>query len=172
MHKLDRTELNRGWILPDGYGTDRLTLLPRDPHWLFAYWEITPSLRQNLSEQHGDFSPARMVLRVRDTDSGVFKDIEVGGSFATGSWYIPVDTGGNCYIVELGELLSGGRFIPLLTSNPVRTPRDTISPVIDPRWRLFAFWQHRPFRQMVTGLSSYELFRDTDRPISEGVYRD
>lgn len=171
MHKLDRTELNGEWAPPAGYGADRLTLLPRDPYWLFAYWEITASLVQSLSDQNGGFSGARRILRVRDTDRGVFRDIDVG-SCEIGSWHIPVETAGNSYTAELGELFGNGRFVTLLTSNTIRTPRDSISPVIDPRWRMFAFWQHRHFRQMVTGLSSCELFSNTDRSVSEGVYRD
>ncbi len=171
MHKLDRNELNGGRSLPEYYGSNRLTLLPRDPYWLFAYWEVTPALVQSLGELNGGLSRSRRVLRVRDRDRGVFRDIEVG-NHTTGSWHIPVETAGNSYAAELGELLPDGRFVTLLVSNTVRTPRDSISPVIDPRWRLFAFWQHRHFHQMVTGLSSYELFMETERLGNEGVYRD
>src|SRR2546428_8916486 len=31
--------------LPRAYGRDRLVLLVRDPWWLFAYWELTPTSR-------------------------------------------------------------------------------------------------------------------------------
>ena len=27
--------------LPENYGQDRLTLMVRDPHWLFCYWELS-----------------------------------------------------------------------------------------------------------------------------------
>jgi uncharacterized protein len=172
MHKLDRQELNAGWDLPAAYGMDRIVLLPRDPYWLFAYWEVTPALKESNYHKYGSaWQEGRGILRVFDNDVGGFQDTEVNLS-ETGSWHFNVGSAGHTYHVELGKLLSDGRFIPILTSNTVRTPSDSLSSVLDPRWKMFAFWHNRYFRRMVVGLSSYELFDHTEQPVSKGVYRD
>jgi uncharacterized protein len=172
MHRLDRQELNAGWELPATYGVDRVVLLPRDPYWLFAYWEITPALSENNYQKYGSaWHEGRGILRVFDNDGGGFQDTEVDLS-ETGSWHFNVGSAGHAYHVELGKLLPGGRFIAILTSNTVRTPSDSLSSVLDPRWKMFAFWHNRYFRRMVVGLSSYELFDHTEQPVSKGVYRD
>ena len=39
--------------LPHRYGVDRLALMARDPHWLYAYWEITATNRRNSTQVTG-----------------------------------------------------------------------------------------------------------------------
>ncbi len=39
--------------LPEGYGTTMAALLPRDPNWMFVYWEITPNSKARLERDHG-----------------------------------------------------------------------------------------------------------------------
>ena len=40
--------------LPERYGTDRLTLMVRDPHWLFCYWEVDVSGRMAVPPELAD----------------------------------------------------------------------------------------------------------------------
>jgi hypothetical protein len=172
MHRLDRQQLNAGYTLPATYGADRIVVLPRDPYWLFAYWEVTPELTERFNNDYGGaWTSGENVLRIYDNDAGSIKDIVVNLS-ETGNWHFNVESSGHSYHVQLGKVLADGRFIAMLTSNAVRTPRDSLSAVLDPRWKMFAFWQNRYFRHMVVGLSSYELFDHTEQPESKGVYRD
>ena len=172
MHNLDRQELNAGWVLPAAYGVDRIVLLPRDPYWLFTYWEMTPALSEGFFEKYGSaWHEGRGILRVYDNDAGGFQETEINLT-ETGSWHMNVGSAAHLYHAELGKLLPDGRFVSILKSNTVRTPGDSLSSVLDPDWKLFAFWHNRYFRQMVVGLSSYELFDHTEQPLSKGAYRD
>lgn len=154
MHRLNRQELNTGGTLPAAYGTHRIVLLPQTPHALFTYWEITPGLTATKQKEYGPaWTAAPVLLRVRNADLGTATDMQI--TAAADSWHVPVSNADCLYYVELGRLLPGNCFIPLVTSNIVRTPRDSISSVIDPRWKMFAFWQHKFYRRMQHGLSSY-----------------
>jgi len=162
MHLLDRQQLNEGWVLTSTYGESRMVLLPRDPYWLFTYWEVTPSLEEKMNANYGrSWSEGRTVLRIYDEDTGILKEVDL--SQLTDNWHINVDHAGHSYRVSLGRIIPGRGFIPILTSNTVRTPRDSISSVIDPHWKMFAFWQFRFYKRMLLGLSSYELFDQDNR---------
>ncbi|MDW7651172.1 MAG: DUF4912 domain-containing protein [Bacillota bacterium] len=160
MHVPDRYELNAGWALPNAYGVDRLVLLPKDPGNLFAYWEITPELDAKMKAEYQDWDQGRGVLRLHDLETGAVKEVELNGY--ADNWYIEADAADRTYRLEMGRILPSGRYVPLISSNTVRTPRDSISSVIDPRWRMFAFWQQRYYRRIISGLSSPEiLFTDS-----------
>src|SRR5216117_1989956 len=47
--------------LPEAYGTQRLLLTARDPHWLYAHWDLT---RQQLQEYNRRSAAGHLVLRV------------------------------------------------------------------------------------------------------------
>ena len=166
MHAPDRHELNAGWTLPDAYGIDRLVLMPKNPRTLFAYWEITPGLQEKMREQYQTlWEQGTPTLRLHELDKGLYKNIDI--NYDVDNWYVTVDEANRTYYVEIGQILKDGRFITMLSSNTVRTPRDSISAVIDPRWRMFAFWQERYYRQLPGHLSSYELFLGSDQQIVE-----
>jgi hypothetical protein len=154
MHRLERLELTDGITLPAAYGRNGIVLLPREPHILFSYWEVTPTLEAARQKEYGTaWTAAPLFLRVYNVDLGSAADTEIDP--AAGSWHIPVSHADCRYRVELGKLLSVRRFVPLASSNIVRTPRDCLSAVIDPRWKMFAFWQSKYYRRMQQGLSSY-----------------
>jgi len=112
--------------LPTEYGENRLVLMPRDPYWIFAYWEVTPS---------------PTLLRVYDVTDIVFNgqnawsyfDIEITGG--ANNWYLNVPAADRSYLADLGFLDSEGRFVTILRSNTVHTPRDRPSDLLDEEWR-------------------------------------
>lgn len=162
MHAPDRNELNGGWTIPETYGVDRLVLLPRDPYWLYVYWEVTPALDGHFRALYGDaWDVGRTVLRLTDLETGAISDTEL--TFFTDNWYLNVAGADRTYRAELGRILPGGQFAAMVSSNTVRTPRDSVSSVIDPRWKMFAFWQQRHFRR-ISGLSSFEPFQQGHVP--------
>ena len=65
--KLNRSVNVDHFELPQNYNQTRMTLLARDPHWLHAYWEVTPDAINNLRQQLGQvFDNARYTLRMHD----------------------------------------------------------------------------------------------------------
>jgi hypothetical protein len=105
--------------LPRAYGQDRLVLLARDPWWLFAYWEITPTTRVETLRQLGaDGEGAGEVLRV--SDGAAWFDVEL--SPGAESWYVNVGRPATCFSAEIGLRTPRGRFVPLARSNTAATP--------------------------------------------------
>jgi uncharacterized protein len=121
------------WEFPAGYGDNRIVLMVRDPHWLYAYWEINEGRRNEIRQQLGEsvFSRSRIFLRVYDAGNMKHHDIEVGGAR---NWYVRVPAPNRTYFAEVGFLTEDGRFIAACRSNSVTTPLDTMSDVIDEQW--------------------------------------
>lgn len=129
------------YALPGGYGDDRVVIMPRDPQWLFAYWEISDGLRRAVARQYGPqvWESGRLVLRVYDvtdlrfdgTNAHRFWDVAVGEAR---NWYVQVGLPERDYCLDLGLALPDGRFILLARSNTVRTPADGFSALTDAEW--------------------------------------
>src|SRR5207245_462354 len=121
--------------LPRAYGCDRIVLLPRDPWWVFTYWEITPTTRvQALRALGAEAEGARELLRVYDvtfiafTGDNAWQSFDVELPPGADRWYLNVGRPAASFCVELGLPTPGGRFLPLARSNVVTTPRATPSP--------------------------------------------
>jgi hypothetical protein len=127
--------------LPRAYGVDRIGLLPRDPWWVFAYWEVTPETRIRALRSLGDAAPeAREILRVYDvtfltfTGDNAWLSFDVELPSGADRWYLNVSRPAASYCVEVGLRTSGGRFLPLARSNVVTTPRVAPSPDTSVTW--------------------------------------
>ena len=127
--------------LPRAYGRDRIVLLPRDPWWVFTYWEITPATRvQALRALGTEAEGARELLRVYDvtfitfTGDNAWRSFDVELPPGADHWYLNVGRPAASYCVEIGLASAGGRFLPLARSNAVTTPRATPSPDTTVRW--------------------------------------
>ncbi len=110
--------------LPGGYGESRIVLLPRDPQWAYAYWDIPNEHKQELRNQGG----ARLVLRFYDvTDIDLnsqsphsLQQYECGE--ITREWYLPVPVSDRDYTVEIGYVCNDGRWLVLSRAASVRIP--------------------------------------------------
>lgn len=100
--------------LPRSYGGNSIFLVAQDPNWLFTYWDI------DISRHPG--GPCH--LRVESGGSTIESEIEV--SFETRNWYIPVNSSGESYVVEIGFYRSK-QWNVIGRSSPVVTPRNRIS---------------------------------------------
>lgn len=128
--------------LTHGYGVDRLALMARDPHWLYAYWEITAARQGEFARTYGSaaWSSTRPVLRVYDvtgvdfngSNANGFMDIYLGDG--VDSWHIEVREPDHSFCVDLGRMFQDGRFITLLRSNVANTPRASLSNRLDEEW--------------------------------------
>jgi len=129
--------------LPWGYGRDKIVLQVRDPWWMHAYWEVSEQTFGRLKAELGDeFYRARRVLRVYDVSQVVFNgsnahrffDIHIN-EYAN-SWYIDAGSPGRSWCVDLGLLLSNGKFITIVRSNTGSTPLAGPSWITDEEWMI------------------------------------
>ncbi|MCL6639124.1 MAG: DUF4912 domain-containing protein [Firmicutes bacterium] len=128
--------------LPRSYGVDRIALMARDPHWLFAYWEITATRQEEFAGSYGPAAWAltRQVLRVYDVTGVAFNgenahsyiDVHVGEQ--ADNWHIHVGKPDRSFCVDLGRMFPDGKFVTLLRSNVVTTPRASLSDRLDEEW--------------------------------------
>ncbi len=167
MHELHRDNLNSGYQLPLYYGDDRLLLMLRDPYWLFSYWELTGRTLNYFRQKFHHFGwdgsiPMIRVFRFPPHLSALEQpeitfDVEL--EHRADNWYLNAGMPNRTYYVELGRKLPGGEFIPILRSNFVTTPRDSVSDIIDEEWRLFDLQQKIYRRMALYHLSSEELIQ-------------
>jgi len=123
--------------LPEGYGNTEAALLPRDPNWMFVYWEITENSRKNLAREHGEdiFQKGRQVIRVHDvSDGGAPKYFDIAVMHDAKSWYVNVQEAGRAYCCEVGLVMPDGRFIGIVKTNTVTLPAGRVSDVTDEKW--------------------------------------
>ena len=125
--------------LPREYGETMAALLPRDPNWMFVYWEITPASRAGVARAHGTdvFEKSRQVLRVHDAAASTGKApayFDISVMLEAGSWYVRVQEAGRSYCCELGLILPSGDFLGIVKSNTVVLPPGRVSEVMDEKW--------------------------------------
>lgn len=139
------------YSLPAGYGDTRIVLMIKDPWWLYAYWEVQPQAERAARSQltPEDIVGLQSVLRVYDVTDTAFPDqsarrwFDIPLSGLAMSWYIHANAPDRSFIVEIGLLTRGGRFLLLARSNRVTTPRAGPSEVIDTAWAIDdeTFWR-------------------------------
>jgi hypothetical protein len=119
---------------------DRMVLMVRGPHWLHAFWEITPrSITRAQAALGQEWHGAKPVLRLLEIESGqqgspserVVREIEVHGGVK--NWYIDIREPVRCR-VEIGYLALSGRFHGLTRSNAVATPAASQCDTLDTHW--------------------------------------
>jgi hypothetical protein len=109
--------------LPDAYGTGRLFLTARDPHWLYAYWDLN---WQQMADYRGQASDGRLLLRIFEKNHGDPVQVLTLGHDSR-NWYIPVNKAATAYSAELGFWRHDGHFHVINRSREATTPPDAIS---------------------------------------------
>lgn len=110
--------------LPGGYGLSRIVLMPRDPQWAYAYWDIPNDHRESLRQQGGQ----SLALRLYDA-TGLDLAMQAPHSVQeytcdelARDWYLPIPVSDRDYVVEMGYRCPDGRWLVLARSVPVRIP--------------------------------------------------
>jgi len=111
-------------------------LLPRDPDWMYIYWEITENLKARTVREHGHdiFEISAQVLRIyamTRPGAAVKSHFDVPVMLEAGSWYVHIQDSGRVYCGELGLLLPDGSFAGLVKSNTVTLPTGRVSGATD-----------------------------------------
>jgi uncharacterized protein len=110
--------------IPGGYGESRIVLLPRDPQWAFAYWDITAEHKQELQRQGGQ-SLALRVYDVTDIDinhQSPHSIQEYPLDEMAREWYLSIPVSDREYLVDIGYRCADGRWLVLARSTSIRIP--------------------------------------------------
>ena len=119
------TTVQRGMVqgedgeLPEAYGTQKLLLMARDPHWIYSHWDFTREQQRRynaLSAHH------HLVLRLHmdtPTDQPV---TEIHVHPESRCWFLHADRAAAKYVGELGYYRADHKWVTIVTSSPVVTP--------------------------------------------------
>jgi len=140
--------------LPDSYGSKKLFLVARDPHILFAYWDLSQIQYQEAARAAHD---GKVFLEVYVPNEGRVQQIHVWDSHK--NWYLQVNRPDTSFIAQLGYYRGDGGFEVIARSSEVRTPRDSLSPNTDARFVTIPF--NIPFREL------YEMIAAQAQPGEE-----
>ena len=131
--------------IPAGYGKTESFLLPKDPAWLFLFWEITAGTFDFIKGQYGEetLKNARTVIRLHDVTGVAMFDgnnsvryYDMPVIFEARSWYINAPESGRSYVADLGYITADGRFILVSRSNATALPPGKVSDIIDDKWMI------------------------------------
>lgn len=110
--------------LPDSYGTGRLFLTARDPHWLYAYWDLSAD---QLAKHRAKSVDGRLLLRI--FERGVAEPIQdIHLQPDSRNWYLPTPKTATPYKVQLGFWKTRTSFHVISESREVTTPAESVSP--------------------------------------------
>lgn len=107
--------------IPDRYNETMIRALPRDPSWIYAYWDISELKRAPIAEEE---SSTGLFLRVTEMEPQSehkkdFFDIPI--TLEDWKWYINIPQPGSTYRVDLC-LHKNDKIKALARSNEVRMP--------------------------------------------------
>jgi len=118
------TQRFSGGELPEAYGTKKLFLTARDPHWLYAHWDLT---REQQLELNGASTDGHLVLRIyaHKIEGHALYEIHVHPE--SRHWFAHVERAGNSYAAELGYYSALGKWMRVAISSGTVTPPDAAS---------------------------------------------
>jgi hypothetical protein len=110
--------------LPEAYGTRKLFLTARDPHWLYAHWDLTREQQLKLNACSAD---SHLILRLYagKVEGHPICDIHVHPE--SRHWFAHVERAGNSYAAELGYYSPSRRWTRLAVSSTTVTPPDAVA---------------------------------------------
>ena len=122
--------------LPEAYGTETLLLTARDPHWLYAHWDLT---REQLQHYNALSTDHHLILRVYlDRIAGEpLRNVHVHPE--SKNWFVHVGLGGRRYIAELGYYKPDTTWVTICNSKPALTPTDGLSKDTSARFATIPF---------------------------------
>lgn len=169
--------------LPRGYDESRIVLMPRDPQWAYAYWDIPNDHKEELRRQGGQ----QLALRLYDiTDISLSYQSphsvqEYLCDEMAREWYMPIPVSDRDYVIDIGYRCADGRWLVLGRSEPVRIPpvypSDWIEDVfITLNWEeeLVGQTQHELVtpskRQTTTATASTPMGYESANPIYDNLF--
>jgi hypothetical protein len=110
--------------LPEAYGTKKLFLTARDPHWLYANWDLTHDQQSKLNARSAE---GHLILRIYASKIEGHPLYEIHVHPESRHWFAHVEKAGNPYTAELGYYSPVGRWMRVTASGTTVTPPDSVS---------------------------------------------
>jgi hypothetical protein len=115
--------------LPSLYHESKLVLMPKDPEYMFCYWELTQGLIDEKEREKLPSGNYRETLKINWESKDLFEPnfTFIPIFFWARKWYFGVPQVGQRYQVELGWLSDSGHFISIIRSNTSELPESWAS---------------------------------------------
>ncbi|MGO8764852.1 MAG: DUF4912 domain-containing protein [Limisphaerales bacterium] len=110
--------------LPEAYGTKKIFLTARDPHWLYANWDLTQEQQAKYNTRSAD---GHLVVRIYANAIEGHPLYEIHVHPESRHWFAHVERAGASYAAELGFYSSVGRWTRVGVSALTVTPPDAVS---------------------------------------------
>jgi hypothetical protein len=101
-----------------------MLLVARDPHWLYAHWDLAPEQQRQYNALSADH---HLVVRVQPDSIAGHPATEIHVHPESRSWFIHVERAATRYSAELGYYPESRQWVTVAASAPVVTPPDTVS---------------------------------------------
>jgi hypothetical protein len=125
-----------GGELPESYGTRKLFLTARDPHWLYANWDLTAEQQKELNTASTD---GHLILRIYTGRIEGHPAYEIHVHPESRHWFAHVERAGHSYAAELGYYSALGKWTRVAISSGTLTPPDAASPVNEAEFATIPF---------------------------------
>ena len=110
--------------LPEAYGTQKLFLTARDPHWLYAHWDLTREQQLQFNARSAD---GHLILRLFAGKVEGHPLCEIHVHPESRHWFAHVERAGSSYAAELGCYSPVGRWARIAISSATVTPPDAVA---------------------------------------------
>ncbi|MEO6036367.1 MAG: DUF4912 domain-containing protein [Verrucomicrobiota bacterium] len=110
--------------LPEAYGTQKLLLTARDPHWLYAHWDFT---LEQLRKYNALARDGHLVLRVFKNKIAGKAHAEIQVHPESRNWFVHVEAASTKYMAEIGYPNLNGDWTRISASGATMTPPDSLS---------------------------------------------
>ncbi len=117
--------------LPEAYGTQMFYLAARDPHWLYAHWDLT---RAQLLDYNARSADRHLKLRIYTGAVAGQPVAEIHVHPESRHWFVHVERAATAYAAELGFYQADRQWVRIASSNAAVTPPDAASAVAPPQF--------------------------------------
>jgi hypothetical protein len=135
--------------LPEAYGTQKLFLTARDPHWLYAHWDLTREQQLKLNARS---AAGHLILHIYDGKVEGHPICEIHVHPESRHWFAHVERAGNSYAAELGYYSTPRRWTRVAVSSATVTPPDAVSTESDVEFATIPF--EFPFARLLEIIKS------------------
>jgi hypothetical protein len=164
VESMIKSDIIDNYELPKTYNDTKIVILPQNPTWIYAYWEVSHHVIKEMSKQYNEvFNSALVVLRVYDVtdtnfnNSNAHKYFDIKVNPESLSWYINVGEYNRSWRIDIGYVLKNGKYIAIASSNTLVMPRYGLFNFSDEQWSLLKL----EFEKLFKILDSGEIVRSS-----------